>query len=362
MTLQRTGSDRRCWYARAAQRADRQGGLRRLESSVGVAIEPVSSASSVCEAGDGPSADAPADLPAREASPDGAENGAARAPPSIYAAGWSTLERLGRTTADMVASTKDRLAPLLDGGLFGAVGPLRITRADLKQPLAAHVSQQAGDEALEKLQIRSAEAAVLLRTKMKALTPRQLSAAQARLRDVGRGLDAIVIAPDGAHLDWSEHGGLFLPDGAEVVARLQAAIASSTAICAGEGAREAVEELRLQADTPLPPDSASLVVYLARRSLARTLSGTLFLLLCLDFDRAAEARLARLAASLSACLAAAARLAECPLVDAARRAAVCDTMGADVREAQALLSDALQTLQPSLRLARLRSGQDAASP
>jgi hypothetical protein len=163
---------------------------------------------------------------------------------NIYSAGMSTLGKLGRTTADIVVSTKDRITPLLEKDN-------KIDRSELKKPFAVLFDEFCGNDALEKLQIRSTQAAIQLKSKLKALNPQQLKKVQGELKGVGALLDNIEASE--AALEWPD---LFSAEEAEMVVKLQDSFTHS--LKKMENVDESLADLRENVDTPLPPDMPSL--------------------------------------------------------------------------------------------------------
>jgi hypothetical protein len=257
---------------------------------------------------------------------------------NIYSAGMSTLGKLGRTTADIVVSTKDRITPLLEKDN-------KIDRSELKKPFAVLFDEFCGNDALEKLQIRSTQAAIQLKSKLKALNPQQLKKVQGELKGVGALLDNIEASE--AALEWPD---LFSAEEAEMVVKLQDSFTHS--LKKMENVDESLADLRENVDTPLPPDMPSLLVYLGRFHMAKMLSAALHLTLLLT--KPDEKEIHRLATVLRGKIESITRVEEVAELDSNRRKAALQLLATDVSQAQTTLRDALLTLQPQLRLARLQ--------
>lgn len=323
---------------------------------MGVTIEPISSSSSI--------ADVPVEGEGDAAAAAAADHGSgedSREPQlgeqmgtlgkNIYAVGLSTLERIGRTTANVVLTTKDRLAPMLDSQMGERAMASTIDRGELKKPFLELFDEFSGNLVLEKLHLSSTEASIALKSKLKTLNPTQLRSAQTLLRGVGSRMDGGEDRPDAANLHLDDCRDYFCEDERTLVDSLIQSIKSRLTTLAM--ATEAVEEVRRSVDGSLPLDHASLIVYVARLNLARLLSASLYLVLLFNYDAGDEDQLCKLIVLTEKHLAAVMIADACAtLVDAKRREALGQLLLTDLEHAKSILRDASLAVIPRLKLSR----------
>lgn len=358
------------------------GGLKTLETTVGISIEPISSPSpspspsaSEGERGREPERTRTGtkerkettDIGGRDDGYPGDTDSTIKTPISsssslLYSAGLGTLERLGRTTAGLVVSTKERLTPILRQGLGTSEAGERLTRQDLKRPWEELFDELSGNQVLERLQVVSAEAATELRRALKALPSKQLTIIQGQLRGIGCQLDSLREAPE---VDWASLTGspLVVRGQEELLERLQRSIQTSLGRIADPEA--AVVELRSRlADGAhaLSADGPSLLLYMARSNLANLISASLHVLLCLHPRAMEEEQLMRLVMGLYGAVSQMQTLVSSPpasLVDANRKAALCKLIADDCAAARTLFGDAALMLQPMLKWDKYQEIRDA---
>jgi hypothetical protein len=261
---------------------------------------------------------------------------------NIYSAGLNTLGKLSRTTADIVVSTREKLVPLLEKSVQGQS---KIDRVEMKKSFSVLFDEFCGNDALEKLQIQSTQASILMKKKLKALNPQQLKAVQIELKGVGSLLDNIEAS--NSELEWPD---IFSKEEGELVGTLQFSFKDS--IAKFENFPVTLEELRGNVDSPLPPDNPSLIIYLVRYHLAKMLSAFIHLLLLIS-PTAETLPIHQLGCVIRGNLESVIRVAETDLLDSNRSNAVKQLIAVDISQAQTTLRDALLLLQPQLRLAKL---------
>lgn len=372
------------------------GGIKTIESTVGVAIEPISSPSATPP----PPSDDVEGEEEKEGSPRGGDKGdlstrtGGDAPTSktispvgegwiespssstreqvealsknIYEVGLSTLGKLGRTTASIVVRAKDRLAPMLDAE--GVVGPReRIDRQELKKPFKLLLEEFSGLEAMESLQLAGTQASIKLKADLKALNPQKLAAKQAELKGIGREL----LTMDNNEREegsgdvkdaWLQISleDTFAREQLDFAQKLVGATIECLRTFGGiDSLQAALAELSARVEAPLPVDTPTLAIYLARYNLAKLLAAGLFLLQILAFPAVTEEQVVGVAERIQASLRQLGQYLGENLVveDEKRKAAVCSVLAQDLEEAQSLLRDIVPTLQPRLKLAKLGGGR-----
>lgn len=310
---------------------------------MGVVIEPASSSSSVV------------DVPTEEEG-SGSEKLSGQVGTfgkNIYAVGLSTLERIGRTTANVVLTTKDRLAPMLDQQQHLARDTeATLDRSELKKSLMELFDEFSGNLVLEKLHLSSTEASIALKSRLKALNPSQLKITQASLKGVGSQIEgAGGTTTEGVVGTLDSCQDYFRKDERALVQSLMTGIGNCLTTLAR--APEEIQELRSKVDSPLPPDNASLVAYMSRLNMAKMLSASLYLILLFDYDEGSEEQLWELIVLTETHLVAALIPDACEaLLDAKRREALSTLVRADLENAKSILRDASLAIIPRLKLSR----------
>lgn len=333
------------------------GGLKKLESTVGIAIEPVSSPTSsrpssphskvtaATVADENKATSTPTrESHTRESSVD---DGAGE---SIYSSGLAALGVLGRKTAGLVSTTKNRLTPILRQSFSGIDGS-SLQRTDLKKLFVDLFDELSGNVALEKLQVRSAEASVDVKGRLKSLPPKQVMAIQAKIKPAGSQLDSLREAEfDSALLEFLP---VFDSEQRELLHRLLLSIDRS--LDHFKDPEAGIEELRARVESPLPVDISTLYLYLVRSNLANILSAALHILLTLQFpppnEKEGEEEVCKVVERLYGAVSASQKLIEASLVDSMRRSVISKLVADDCATARSIFGDAALTLQPSLRLA-----------
>lgn len=325
------------------------GGLKKLETTVGIAIEPISSCSS---------SSAPSEV---ELSVNEMESGhstpisASSSGPGgdLYTSGWAALGALGRKTADLVSSTRDRLTPIIKSNWMTNIRESsKLQRSDLKKTLGELFEELSGNIALERLQVNSARAAVELKSRLKALPPKLLASLQGQIKNIGRQLDSLRESDlkVGDILDI----GVFESSQDELLQRLVSSIEKS--LQKWEELEESIEELRQRVESPLPVDTPTLYLYLVRSNLANILSASLHILLIFDYnnvdadDKEGESKVIDVVERLYGAISSSQRLVEATLIDTTRRPVIGKLVADDCAAARSLFGDAALTLQPGLKL------------
>ncbi len=271
------------------------GGMRRVEDVVKIKIEPIAydeddgddEPSLPAQQEDEPSPTVPFSLPTTTS--------------HLYATGLNTLEALGRTTAGLVISTKDRLSPYVSARAGGdAPGRAAVSRADLKKSFLTLFNELSGNDAIERLQIRSTEASIEVKGRLRRLPAGEAAQVGEELRRITALLQslapadcaavepqAVSWAPFEAILAAPAQAGSVDGDGrregrpggaaATFVGQLQRSI--GRCVAADVPLATLVEDLRVRVDSGLPLDSGSLLTFMWRHALATALSAALFLLL-----------------------------------------------------------------------------------
>lgn len=314
------------------------GGLKKLESTVGVAIEPISS---------------PDSSPQNDASTLSADEEKTLATPtmhigkSLYSVGLSTLEKLGKTTAGIMETTRGKLAPLLATASENDC----LTRQDLKRSFNDIFHELMGDNALERLQIKSTEASIKLKGKLKTLAPRELLTIQTEIKSIGTKLDAL---REAKNVDWSFLDGVVNVEQGELVDRLCFSIDRSLRQL--ENVDDAICKLQSRVDSPFPVDTPTLFIYFMRYSLANILSASLHILLCLEYRIEAEEQIIGIMEMLYGAVSKSQNLIECPLIIKDSRKRVLEKLIADdCAMARSIFGDVAPTLQPLLKLSKYES-------
>jgi hypothetical protein len=324
------------------------GGIRKIESTVGVTIEPISSSSSTSEViydadnPDGEEIKSSTSMTVKDEEEGSSQ--VSRLGKNIYTAGLSTLEKLGRTTAGIVESTRGRLTPLLDPNAWPSSST--IDRSELKKPFLTLFDDYSGNEALEQIQLDATQASIAFKTKLKTLNPQKLKQVQASMKGIGSSLDTV---KGETRLDWSSCEKVFVSG--ELVLRLQQGIDES--LTKISEVSRLVEELRSRVESPLPPDNPTLVLYLGRLHLAKMTAAALYLYRSLDFDGGAnEECIALVASMMHNSIESVKDITICNLLDDNRKTAVRSLLETDIDKAGGILRDATLALQPSLKLTR----------
>lgn len=353
------------------------GGLKTLETTVGISIEPLTSPSPSTSDGEGREQEGvEVGLRTRksketsnfEGKNDGHQSGTDSpnktpiSSSSLYSAGLSTLERLGRTTAGLVVSTKERLTPIIRQGLGPSEAGERLTRQDLKRSWDELFDELSGNQVLERLQVTSAEAATELRRALKVLPPKQLTAIQGQLRGVGSQLDSLRETPE---IDWASltESPLIIRGQEELLERLRKSIQTSLGrIADPEAAVFELQNRLADGAHALSADGPSLLIYMTRSNLANLLSASLHVLLCLHPRVKYEEQLMQLVMGLYGAVSQMQTLVSSPptsLVDANRAAALCKLISDDCAAARTLFGDAALMLQPMLKWDKYQQLRDA---
>lgn len=275
---------------------------------------------------------------------------------NIYEAGLTTLGRLGRTTANMVVTAKDKLTPVMEAEQADGTTS-KIDRQELKKPFKTLFEEFSGLEAMETLQLASTQASIKVKSSLKSLNPKQLAAKQSDLKQVGKTLLSVDEQYcENVKDEWTRLNGesLFAREELEFAKKLVKGI--TECISTVDGLEGSLEKVASQVNSPLPVDTPTLAIYLARYNLAKVLAASLFLMQSISFPTVDEEQVAGLArlsfGSLKRVLAS---CKEGLPVEGKRKEAVISVLEHDLGEALSMLRDIVPALQPRLKLAKLNN-------